>query len=89
MTLCKPWLFLFFPQVFGCIHHSRERSMFAYDKLFILLSYFNNMRPPIHNTQPTRPSLRVTRQKDVLVDCQCKTLREVKWDFTLWRNVNT
>lgn len=60
--------------------------MFAYDKLFILLSYFNNMRPPIQNTQLTHSILRVTRKKDVLVDCQCRTWREVKWNFALWTN---
>jgi hypothetical protein len=66
--------------------------MLAYDKLFILLSYFNNMRrTPIHtytsNSNPFYGVLREQEQIDVLVNCQCKiTLREVKWDFVLCRN---
>jgi hypothetical protein len=51
--------------------------MFAYDKLLILRSYFNTMRPlPIHTSTNNPTSLKGLggRKKNigVLVDCRCK-----------------
>jgi hypothetical protein len=77
---------LLFPQLFPYIHHMRRPSMFAWDKLFILRSYFNNMRPlPIHTSTNNLTSLKGLggRKKNigVLVDCRCKLCVKLNGGF--------